>query len=268
MKNRMMLDIETLGNKPGAVIVSIGAVRFDMGHGIVDEFAVVIDPIDAESRGLRLDAATVLWWFEQSEEARAGWLAADAVKLEYALMALHGWMVQGGEDMEVWCKGAAFDAPLLEAAFAVCGVPVPWQYWKVKCYRTVAKEWREVSVGLLSGVAHDALDDARHQALHLLQIEEHQAGARDALADRRVRHNKAVMLGIFDPNKMPAYQPMEGDAIVEDGAQTDVLGFDRNMVKVRKCGEVGWILESEFAWQVRMAVARGAVLVRKEGEAV
>jgi hypothetical protein len=250
------------------VIVSIGAVRFDMGHGIVDEFAVVIDPIDAESRGLRLDAATVLWWFEQSEEARAGWLAADAVKLEYALMALHYWMVQGGEDMEVWCKGAAFDAPLLEAAFAVCGEPVPWKYWMVKCYRTVAKEWREVSVGLRSGVAHDALDDARHQALHLLQIEEHQAGARDALADRRVRHNKAVMLGIFDPNKMPAYQPMEGDCLDRGEHRCVVLALDGNMVQAWVDGVVSWMPEAEWVWQAQKTLANGAVLVRKEGGVV
>jgi hypothetical protein len=168
--NRVMIDIETLGNTPGSVIVSIGAVRFDMGNGITDEFSAVIDPVDAQSRGLHLDAGTVMWWFDQSEEARAAWLAADCVKLEYALMALHDWIVrEGTEKLEVWAKGASFDGLLLETAFRACGLPVPWQYWQLKCYRTVLKWWGETFAAHAG--AHDALADARHQAWVLLEIE-------------------------------------------------------------------------------------------------
>lgn len=186
-KNRVMIDIETLGNTPGSVIVSIGAVRFDMEHGITDEFAVVIDPVDAQSRGLHLDASTVVWWFEQPEDARAAWLAADCVKLEYALMALHDWIVlEGTEKLEVWANGSSFDGPLLDAAFRACGLPVPWMYWQLKCFRTVKDVW-PVGIVKRTGVAHDALEDARYQALWLLQIEENMAAAREELALQRLR---------------------------------------------------------------------------------
>ena len=40
-----MLDLETLGNKPGSVIVAIGAVKFGGGE-IIDSF---YERVDAES---------------------------------------------------------------------------------------------------------------------------------------------------------------------------------------------------------------------------
>lgn len=71
MKNRIMVDLETLGTAPGSVILSIGAVRFDVEEGLLDEFYVNIDVESSQRLGLTIDGATVMWWMKQSDAARA-----------------------------------------------------------------------------------------------------------------------------------------------------------------------------------------------------
>ena len=58
----MMFDVETLGRRAGCVILSIGAVRFDIdSKTISDEFYVTIDAADSKSYGLHTDPETLEW---------------------------------------------------------------------------------------------------------------------------------------------------------------------------------------------------------------
>lgn len=181
MKNRIMIDIETLGQQPGSVITSIGAVRFNHEHTL-DEFSVCVDPVSCEDAGLRLDAQTVMWWFDQSQDARSAWMAQDTVKLEYALMELREWIVRSGDDIEIWGNGANFDPVLLESAFRVARIDVPWKFWQVRCFRTIKclLPWTELRV--FPQVEHDSIEDARAQAKWLLNIE-HQFRQRGLLPE-------------------------------------------------------------------------------------
>ena len=69
--SRIMVDLETLGTAPGSVILSIGAVRFDVEKGLLDEFYVNIDVESSQRLGLTIDGDTVMWWLKQSDAARA-----------------------------------------------------------------------------------------------------------------------------------------------------------------------------------------------------
>ena len=51
-----MLDLETLGNKPGSVIASIGAVKFGDGK-IIDKFYRTINMQSCVRIGIALDDA-------------------------------------------------------------------------------------------------------------------------------------------------------------------------------------------------------------------
>ena len=68
----VMLDIETGGTRPGSVIYSIGAVVFDTFYD-ESNWPTFYSPINRQSclgYGMTEDPDTILWWDEQSEEAR------------------------------------------------------------------------------------------------------------------------------------------------------------------------------------------------------
>jgi hypothetical protein len=167
MKN-VMLDLETLGNGSRAVIISIGAVEFDPVAGLGREFYSNVSPESCVSAGLEIDASTVMWWMKQSEEARAAFKIPGGA-LAAVLQSFKSWFPAGAV---VWGNGATFDNVILSNAYRAVGLKQPWHYADDRCYRTLKNllpEVRQSSVG----TAHNALDDAKFQALHaakLLQV--------------------------------------------------------------------------------------------------
>lgn len=110
----VMVDIESLGLKPGAVILSIGAVQFsDAGFGA--SFYRAIDVFDSLMHGLTINPETVEWWRKQSAEAR-GALMSDPHPLDAALQDFAKFLDRRPLETEVWAKGPDFDLVLLEAA--------------------------------------------------------------------------------------------------------------------------------------------------------
>ena len=164
----IMLDLETWGTKPGSVITSIGAVVFN-DEAITDTFYARIDPKSAMEAGLLVDADTILWWMKQSDEARAEF-SRSAYHIETALADFSRWCLAGREgDPVLWGNGATFDNALLRAAYEACGIVAPWGPFSDRCYRT-AKSYRPGIKMARTGTHHNALDDARSQAEHLIRI--------------------------------------------------------------------------------------------------
>lgn len=85
--NNLMIDLETMGNKPNAPIVSIGAVFFEPETGeIGPELYTAVDLKSEVALGAAPDADTILWWLTQSSEARAA-ITGDALPIRDALSA-------------------------------------------------------------------------------------------------------------------------------------------------------------------------------------
>jgi len=162
---RVMLDIETLGTEPGCAIVSIGAVWFGP-DGIADEWYRSIDLESCQIYGLTIEAGTMLWWLDQGNDVRGQ--LAGGTHIDTALRRLNE---EIDTDTEVWACPPAFDCIILEAAYDHVGLPVPWEHYQRRCYRTVREE-----VGLpdldREGDHHNALDDARYQARRLVASDE------------------------------------------------------------------------------------------------
>jgi hypothetical protein len=158
-----MIDIETLGTAPGSVILSIGAVCFDQRGVHHDKKAHwTIDPKSCVAQGLTIDPDTVAWWMRQSDAARVAAFAVEPLHLIRALSSLHEWYeMQAGE--KVWCHGATFDVPLLDAAYRAVYVQAPWHFSAVRCTRTLY-ELADVWPDRTKGTHHNALDDAIAQA--------------------------------------------------------------------------------------------------------
>ena len=160
-----MLDLETLGHKPGSVIVAIGAVKFGNGE-ILDSFYERVDAESCVNLGLRIDASTVLWWMKQNEAARKE-ITRPGGKLPEVLMRFASWV--DDMDAEVWGNGAGFDNVLLSDAYDRAHMQRPWKYTNDRCYRTVKNLRRDVPIASL-GTHHNALDDAKSQAMHLMTL--------------------------------------------------------------------------------------------------
>ena len=156
-----MIDIETLGKKPGAAVLSIGAVMF----GAAGLGATFYTPVQLQSCvdvGLAIDPETVAWWMKQSDEARQAAFRADAPALQVVLQRFTDWFV-AQKARYPWCHGATFDVPILDAAYEACGLLAPWKFYDVRDTRTLFS-LSGVKVDRKNGTHHNALDDARAQA--------------------------------------------------------------------------------------------------------
>ena len=163
----VMIDLETMGTRPNAPIVAIGAVMFD-GNEILDEFYVNVDLESAVAHGRAVvDPKTVLWWMDQGGEARSA-LRDDKKEVIVALYAFRDWL-KPVEPEGVWGNGASFDNTILSETYRRLNLTPPWEFWKDRCYRTMKGMYPQIKMER-TGVHHNALDDAKSQALHLIAI--------------------------------------------------------------------------------------------------
>lgn len=160
-----MLDLETLGQKPGSVIVAIGAVKFQLGE-IVSSFYERVDPQSCIDIGHKMDTSTVMWWLKQENAARLE-ITKPGKPIRQILETFAFWLAD--PDAEIWGNGAGFDNILLGDAYDRAQLQRPWKFWNDRCYRTL-KNFRPDVVYPRDGTHHNALDDAKYQALHLMAI--------------------------------------------------------------------------------------------------
>ncbi len=180
MFTHLMVDLETMGKKPGAPIVSIGAVFFDPSSGKTGaEFYRVINLESSMSFGARPDASTILWWLKQSPEARSAIVVDDTVGLVEALEQFLDFIAEsaanGSRTVQFWGNGSSFDCSLLEAAFELADTPFPISRWNYRDVRTVVELGKAVGLNSrydipFEGDQHNALADARHQVKYVSAI--------------------------------------------------------------------------------------------------
>lgn len=170
----VMVDIETTGTGPDAAIISIGAVAFDRAAGVLGPFFyTTINLASAIATGGQVDADTMTWWMKQSEVARAVFTNGPQLGLCEALDTFTAWLhdkCAPREQIRLWGNGADFDPVILAATYRRIGVKAPWDFWNTRCFRTVRGEHKSIAYER-TGTAHNALDDAISQALHMLKID-------------------------------------------------------------------------------------------------
>lgn len=173
MKKDVMTDLETLGKGAGCKILSIGAVEFST-DGLGREFYTAVR-IDAGQDELHTNADTQAWWDKQSPEARKVFKECAAKKtpeLAAALTNFAAWLHAGipYSAVRVWGNGSDFDNAILNYAYDAKGIPLPWQFWNNRCLRTLRWIAPHIPKVPFDGTAHNALADAKNQALHAVEI--------------------------------------------------------------------------------------------------
>jgi hypothetical protein len=167
MTNRMMIDFETLSTKTSAVTLSCGVVVFS--DQIISEKLWNLDQYEQLSIGRHIDADTLAWWKRQSIEAwETSFSMVNAVGMRQFILEV-GQMYKSNNCKELWCQGADFDIPILESMIFDVNEKPFYRYSDKRCSRTVRKLYKGVEP-VLVGVAHNPLDDAKHQVNCVIQI--------------------------------------------------------------------------------------------------
>ena len=160
----VMVDLETLGRGPDAMVLSIGAVVFDPvdGKGLGERFYVEIDP---ETSPGKMDVGTVHFWMQQAKDGNFPPMNGTA-RHEWAFQEFYTWLQAKCNyqlnNLIIWSNGTDFDIPK-------CKNP-PWKYSNVRDCRTIFKVFGLPEDMPPSQNHHNALADAEWQAVYLINI--------------------------------------------------------------------------------------------------
>ena len=168
----IMVDLETMGTKSNAAIVGIGACEFDRDQ-VGKTFYRPVNLASSVARGLTMEPSTIMWWLGQSESARQA-IRFGTYPLDQALTEFANWVLDCAprDNVRIWAKGPTFDCAILAHAYGVCDIEKPWRFWNDRCVRTVIARNPSVTEPAREGTAHNAQDDAVHQAKWLIAIEQ------------------------------------------------------------------------------------------------
>lgn len=166
----IMLDLETFGLDPNAAIVAIGAVQFfPETNTLGDEFYRNIELRSSVESGGIIDPEVVVWWMKQGKEAKDS-LFVDEQHIHSVLSDFLSWTKSFGGEPIIWGNGSAFDNVILRQSYKRSSIQEPWSYKNDRCYRTIRGMYPYIKPDERIGIEHNALDDAKYQALHLMKI--------------------------------------------------------------------------------------------------
>jgi len=169
--NDLMIDIETLGNKVDSVMLSISAVQFDLPTGkLGEEFHIDIDAESCVRAGLNMSVDTIMWWFEQDEDARMKMVntykSGETVQLAEALYKFNTWIEETFDTKKVmpWGNSNRFDLGIIAYSMQKCYMEPAWKHWNEKDVRTLnalAPHFKKEEV--FQGIKHYGIDDSKFQ---------------------------------------------------------------------------------------------------------
>jgi DNA polymerase III epsilon subunit-like protein len=165
----VMIDLETYSTKGNAVILTIGAIKFDNSDNInrlenMDKFYRRITTSSCLNLGMCIDPETDKWWCQQSYETRyEALINPDRIGIKEALSELIQWF---GDAKYIWSQGIDFDIVILKNAFEKCNLNIPWKFWNVRDSRTIISLCGK---SVQKNNSHNALNDCYNQIIALKQ---------------------------------------------------------------------------------------------------
>jgi len=165
-----MLDIETLSTRPDAVVLTLGAVKFDPWSNEVDTDSGLYIRCNVDeqiSLGRHVQEETLTWWGKQAEDVREEALGDhNRVNVHDTLDQINRFIVGSNN---IWCQGPAFDIVILENLYRQVDRPAPWQFWQIRDSRTLFGVHGDPRDKGAKG-AHNALIDCYYQAQAVQQV--------------------------------------------------------------------------------------------------
>lgn len=164
-----MIDIETLSTKNNALILTIGAIKFNREKNKpfdeLDKFYVRINQKSCLKLGMDVNIDTVNWWNKQSKEARYEVFEnTDRIDIKDALLKLKEFIK---DSKYIWANSPNFDCVILENAFNICQIEIPWKFWNLRDCRTTYDLGNTNLKSIISSTEHNSLKDCYNQILCL-----------------------------------------------------------------------------------------------------
>lgn len=169
--DQVMLDLETIGLRPDAGILSIGAVRFDPRNPTYsgEGFYCTLDVEAQKKSGASYDYSTLAWWESQAPQIREQAFIGSQNSVHDDLVRFRNFVLERPESL-LWSKGPAMDSVILQSLFRRTGIDWPFSYRADRDVRTVEDlaqgriDYDCPELKALEGLEHNALADARWQA--------------------------------------------------------------------------------------------------------
>lgn len=189
----LMIDIEALGKRPHGAVVSIGAFFFNQdgcdepGSEAMNTpercFYMVLNLQESLDHGFKIDADTLQWFLKQSNEAWSV-LLQKGKSLESVLHALARFFEpqrhQRGTLPRVWGYPSQYDCVMVEDLYRAVGISCPWDVHRApRDVRTLLDTVEGMtghtdehlkSLKPEAGTLHNALDDAKNQAIWVQRL--------------------------------------------------------------------------------------------------
>jgi hypothetical protein len=195
----IMIDIETLSTNSNALILCIGAIKFNTKGDIsqtnieeLEKFYCLIDIEDSKKYSLDIAEKCIEWWNKQpqKEEIFKGYRftqdgslqsigdgectstrgSESRLSLKECLLKFNKWIIFGNNsvnDIHIWSNGVAFDIPILENAYKKTCIEIPWKYWNVRDSRTIVKTLNVYPPNIYKNMAHNPIYDCYRQIITL-----------------------------------------------------------------------------------------------------
>lgn len=176
--NHIMLDLEALGTSRDCVVVSVGAVKFNLNTGVIlDERYWELDMHEQQKVLKRtIDAHTITWWSNQTPDTIKALQSHKRVGIEEFITEFTNF-IKGPNFF--WAKGTNYDLEILTDLHKAASIWInpsinrtPFQYSKwvdARVYYLIGKELGIMPKHTNEG-AHNALQDAIFQTKTVCQI--------------------------------------------------------------------------------------------------
>lgn len=173
----LMIDGETPDTATTTSFLTLGAVPFSLEEGVLSADLYFYSRCNLDSlvhEGFTTSTSTLDWWGLQSKEAQdeafGGAITIDAMMINFLDYCAS--LKEEYKEIAIWGNGATFDNVILKNSLEKLKLTVPWSYKNDYCYRTLKNLFPEITHNYI-GTYHNALDDAKNQAQHAVQILQH-----------------------------------------------------------------------------------------------
>lgn len=168
-----MIDIETMDIETTAVVLSVGVVIYDPLTDTRDHIDScpamyrVLDIREQVGRGRTIGGDTMVWWTQQSAEARKVFTEQPRTH-PIAVLSGVSVLLKEYNVQHVWGNGSDFDNAIINNLAKSFGQHTPLNYKHNRCFRTLkAMMGHHIPAHATApmGTHHNALDDAVYQAV-------------------------------------------------------------------------------------------------------
>ena len=181
--NMVMLDIEGLGVGRDAVVVSVGAVRFNLDTGkILNTQYWDLGLKEQQRKGRVISADTVCWWARQTPDVLSALTNTPRYPIEIFIKEFNQF-IEG--KCFFWAKGTNYDLEILTNLYQMYDQQSPFRYSKwvdARVYYMLGKRLGILPKKERTG-AHNALADAIFQTEVVCHIHKE---LKDAIKARKI----------------------------------------------------------------------------------